>query len=314
MYTYQKYDKLVKVLFKIISSCDQDCAFCSEKLFMRKKRPRLEMNKTTTNFNYFNNLFTIDSVILSGGEPVLHPEYLSILEFFSQQNIPLKIITNLFGFSDSNIIKKHKFYFKKNKDWLLYGSINSLPSRLNNSNILGLRNLLKHNIPVSIIVVVYKKNLNELPGLMRYLRYLSISFKTPLSLELRLLYVEEVDKHVIRQAPKGFKNLVDCFKECLWVLSTSRINITLWNFPICYINKTYANLNRNVEKRKNVEIIKVDKDNQLQHFKRRDFNSFFYKSPECLLCKYYKNCSGINKRYIDEFKFPKLKPIIENCV
>ncbi len=303
------FNKPRRALLKITSLCDQSCDFCSEMPFIKNRRSSMEVEEIIANYRYLLANFNICSVILSGGEPTLHGDYFAILDFFSKQNTPFKIITNLIKFSDSNFSKKHESFFRKNKNWQVVGSINRLPLNESNCSISGLKNILKINIPVSIITVAYKANLVELPKLIQYINKIFVYSKTPFRLELRLIYIEEVHDSVINQAPKDFSDLSQCFEECLQLSDSSGINVTLWNFPVCYLNGRYRNLDCNVERRKEEIMVKIDKDSQLRNFKARDFKKFFFKDVKCKLCKYFKNCSGINKKYINDFNFAKLKTI-----
>lgn len=306
----QNPDRPVKILFKVISDCNRSCDFCFEKTFPEESKSSFDQSEIAANYSYFDKHFTINSAIMSGGEPTLHPEYFKILDFFTKQNMRLKIITNLIKFSDRSFSEMHKDYFKRNRDWEIYGSVHGMPLNETELNIVGLKNMLKSKIPVSIIVVAHKNNLVGLPRLIQYISKVFCSLGMILKLELRLLYIEGVCDTVMNQAPRDFGKLVYCFKECLRLLSNLPCAVTLWNFPVCYLTKTCGNLNSGVEARKNELILKVDKDNQLHDFKTRDFRNFFYKSKECLFCKLFENCSGINKKYIDDFKFPGLNPVI----
>lgn len=304
-----KFNKPRTAIFKITSSCNQKCKFCSELPFLQSGRSYLEHDEIVANYRYLSKNFNIYSVVLSGGEPTLHPDYFSILDFFSKQNVFLKIITNLSKFSDDRFLKNHKDYFKKNKDWKMYGSINTLPLAETDPNILGLKNILINKIPISMIITAYKENLKEISRLITYLSKLFVFFKTPLRLELRLMYIKEVCSQVLDQAPNDFHQLTESFKECLKVSNSLDIPVILWNFPVCYARGVYNNLDENVEKRKKIKIVKIDKDNQLEDYKTRDFRDFFFKNGECEFCEYFDNCSGINRKYINDINFPELKRI-----
>lgn len=302
-------NRSTKIIFKIISDCNNCCDFCSEKMFLNKNKPRLALYEIVENCNYFSKHFSMDSVIVSGGEPTLHPEYFTILDFLSKRNMRLKIITNLVKFSDKSFAKMHREYFTRNRDWEIYGSVHSMPLKETEPNIVGLRNILKNKMPLSLIVVVHKNNFVQLPGLMKYICKAFYASGMILRLELRLLYIEDVCDSVMTQAPSDFNRLVYCFEECLKLLNNNRHIVTLWNFPICYLSGKYGNLDVGVEKRKGELMLKIDKDNQTGNFKSRDFRTFFYKGNGCLDCKLFESCSGINKEYIDNLKFPLLSPI-----
>ena len=304
----------ISVLFKITSRCNKKCVFCSEIPFIENKRACLGYNEVINNFDYLRKRFNINSYILSGGEPTLHSEYFSILDFFSKQNVTLKIITNLSKFNDNDFLKKHNKFFHKGRDWIILGSINNLPLEETDSNIAGLKNILTSKFPISLIILAYKNNLKELPELLKYLEKLYSISRTSLKAELRLVYINDVCNRVMKAAPNDFKALSYCFSECMRIASHINMSLTMWNFPICYLNKIYHNLDPYIEKRKNVQVIKIDKDNQFGNYKLRDFRLFFYKSDECKFCKFFNACSGINIKYINDFNFPRLKLVCHQYV
>jgi len=310
---YQESHTQAKVLFKITSECNQFCEYCSERPFIEVPRLPLTKEEIADNYNYLKERFTISSVILSGGEPTLHHEYFSILDFFLNKNIPLRMITNLLNFSDLGFLKRHKHYFRKAESWRIYGSLSTIPSGKSARNIQGLENIVKNKLPISLIIVVYKNNLRELPQLMKYLSELFVVSKITLNVELRLIYIEDVPYSVIAQAPDNFIKLAECVTMCLRLLSNINSRIAVWNFPLCYINDKYKdnNIDPNVEQRRNIRIIKINKDYQMGDFKVRDFRSFLFRDTDCVRCSYLRYCSGINKRYINDFGFPQLKPIVE---
>ena len=311
----RKHRKHIKILFKITSQCNQSCEYCSEKPFTGYPSFQLTKEEIVDNYNYLKKRFSINSVILSGGEPTLHSEYFSILDFFFNEKIPLKIITNLLRFNDFCFLKAHERYFNYVDNWLFYGSLSGVLSDESKQRILGLENILRINFPVSLIVLVYHKNIRELPELVHYISKLFSLTKNVLNIELRLIYIKDVPYRVITHAPRDFKGVIRCITTCLKLLGNTESHITIWNFPLCYLNDTYnryvKHLDNNVEYRRKIKIIKINKRYQVDNFKVRDFQQFLFKDKKCVKCVRFNYCSGINEEYIVDLGFPDVHPIID---
>ena len=79
--------------FEIIQKCPNNCIFCSSNSnYDRKDIVDFEIFKNTVNF--FCNHGGIKEISLSGGEPLLHPQIIEIIEFCKQNNIFVTLYTS----------------------------------------------------------------------------------------------------------------------------------------------------------------------------------------------------------------------------
>lgn len=100
--------------FEIIQKCPNNCIFCSSNSnYDRKDIIDFETFKNTINFFCDNG--GIKEISLSGGEPLLHPQIIEIIEFCKEKNIYITLYTS--GIMLNNLdIKDMKFdneYIKK---------------------------------------------------------------------------------------------------------------------------------------------------------------------------------------------------------
>ena len=100
--------------FEIIQKCPNNCIFCSSNSnYDRKDMVDFETFKNTVNF--FRDNGGIKEVSLSGGEPLLHPQIIEIIEFCKAKNIYVTLYTS--GIMLNNLdVKDIKFdneYIKK---------------------------------------------------------------------------------------------------------------------------------------------------------------------------------------------------------
>lgn len=306
------------VLFKITSRCNENCAFCIEKKFMKRGKDDLSLKEIKNNFDYLNENFNIDYAIISGGEPTLHHDFFKILDFFCKKGVEFRVITNLIKLGEKKFFKKILPYFssfvlstgRKNK---IIGSINDLPEADNaKRRIVGLKNVLKSGLPLMLIAVIYKKNLERLPELIYYLANLfkRYGYDKPINLELRLIYVEGTLSSLLKKSlPDDFQKIEKFTQEAVYAANNLGITLTLWNFPLCYLKKLPDFQDKSIQERRQRKLLKVNKDFQGKKIKIRDFEEYFRKDRICVKCKYNNFCSGIDGVYLEKYHFPSLKPV-----
>lgn len=79
--------------FEIIQKCPNNCIFCSSNSNYKKENiVDISTFKRTINFFFDNG--GIKEISLSGGEPLLHPDILEIIEFCKQKNIFVTLYTS----------------------------------------------------------------------------------------------------------------------------------------------------------------------------------------------------------------------------
>lgn len=84
--------RLGSLYIEIISTCNEKCIYCyNEKIIGQKEQLPLEV---ITNIILDAKKRGINSIALSGGEPMLHNKFLEILKFCYENNIDVTVITN----------------------------------------------------------------------------------------------------------------------------------------------------------------------------------------------------------------------------
>lgn len=309
----------VSALFKITSNCNDYCTFCIERGNINKGIDNLSFVEIKNNFEYLRNKFNLDYVIITGGEPTLHPDFLKILDYFYNQEIQFRVITNLLMFSNIKFFKKVLPYFLPNNrpslqrdENKIIGSINDLPkNKISQKRIIGLKNLLKNNLNIMLITVIYKDNLESLSELISYLYRLfkKYHYNKPVNLELRLIYVRDTLKSLLKiSLPTNFQKIKESIQRAIRLADSLGITITLWNFPLCYLDNVPKFKDKNIQKRREKKLLKISKMYQLEGIQVRDFLEYFKKSRACLNCKYKEFCSGIEDIYLKKYCFPTFKP------
>lgn len=306
-------------LFKITSRCNDFCKFCIEYEFIKAKRPDLSLTEIKNNYSYLRKKFEPDYVILTGGEPTLHPEFFEILDFFKREGVAIRLITNLLNFNRKNFLKRLKPFFSRFKNKKqeqlsrVIVSINDLPGRHPSAfkRIQGLRNALKCNLPLMITVLIYQDNVRDLPAVASLLTETFKKFAPSriLYVEFRFIYIEGTPKNLLEDSvPKNFYDIISSVEKAIDILESFGAKITLWNFPVCYLDKPERIKNAGIGSKLERRFIKINKDLQLQNVAVRDWGKYLKPYKKCRVCKFNNICSGVDKDYFKKFGFPSIRP------
>ena len=306
-------------LFKITSECNDFCSFCLEYKFIKSGRPPLSFEEFKKNYYYLKEKFRPNYAILTGGEPTLHPQFFEMLNFLKQQGESFRFITNLLKFNEKDFLKRLKPIFSNfingNQENLskIIASINDLPEKnqIAKKRFLGLKKALLMKLPLMVTVVIYRGNLDDLPELSRRLKSLFEKYAPDKSLhvEFRLIYIEGTYPKLLKLSlPTNFENIKKAVETSIQILDTPKIKVTLWNFPLCYLDNPEKAKNEAIAERQARRLIKIHNDGQLEKVEIRDWEIYLKPHRECLNCQLKNFCSGIDKAYIIKYHFPRLKP------
>lgn len=306
------------LLFKIISRCNDSCDFCIEYDNIKNNKNDLSFVEIKKNYEFFKDRFDIDYIVLSGGEPTLHQDFFKIINYFKTQGIAFRIITNILKFYDNDFLLKFKNFFSgfenrgQEKLSSLILSINDLPECGFNAlrRIEGLKKVMSAHLPLMMTVVVYKHNLESLPRIAGMLRkfFIENKFYKNLYIELRLAYIKDIEHDLFKNyAPNNFLQVKKSIEIALSVLNVPGINLILWNFPFCYLNKSSLDKKIDAGQRLKRRFIKITKDFQLGCAKVRNWESFLKDHTKCNFCEFKEKCGGIEQDYIEKFSFPRIE-------
>lgn len=307
-------------LFKIISRCNDFCNFCIERKNIDKGRDDLSSEEIKSNFEYLKNNFRLNDVVISGGEPTIHPNFIEIINYFYDQNIEFRVITNFLEWRNESFLKKMIPVFKRNnggriKRCKIIGSIKELPDTNKDSSfkrIEGLKKILRHRLPLSQTgIVITKDNVNYLEDLVAYLAsiYKKYNPDWSVSIGIRMMYIADMLPSSIKiSLPTDFENIKRNVQKAIDMANSLGVNLDLWNFPLCYIENPPKLMNKMCVTKQKMMVLKVDKDFQMENVRIRDNQEYFKKEKYCSNCRYDVYCSGIHPSYIKKYHFPKLTP------
>lgn len=96
-------DNLIKRLYiNLTNKCNRECPFCCA-FSKPNNNTFLNFNQFQSIISYHNNLKEPYEVELEGGEPLLHPQFINIVEFLAQQ----KLLQTLIIISNGVLVDKY---------------------------------------------------------------------------------------------------------------------------------------------------------------------------------------------------------------
>ncbi len=275
-------------------TCNSNCIMC----------PASESERKQINGIKLENIFTVLEHMpkdlcyftITGGEPTLIGEenFIKVLENV-KKNLPLTkilLLTNGRTLGDRSFFE----YFVKSKpDRLrvaipIHGSTEKRHDYITQANgsfaqtLRGISNLLKAGIELEIRIVVSKLNCDDITAISKLIIefFPNVSVVNFVGLEMRGNCVVNSDK-VLLSYQDAFKSSVEGINQ----LVKNGINVGLYNFPYCMIDKNYWPIAQ-----KSIS----------------SYKSVFYK--ECENCKLMNECCGIFKATMDYYK-PEVYPIFQ---
>jgi len=230
------------ILFNITSRCNESCSFCLKSSFLKKGLSDLDLQEIKGNYFFLKKSNHISHVVLTGGEPTLHSNFLKILDFFESQNVDISLVTNLLRISQSNyFFSKIKPYFSKDKNNRIIASVNHLPSfsQKEKQRALGFIKILQNQLNFGLTILIYKENIDTLGELSLWLRdNIERYYRGIFEIELRFLYFSETPKDILIDSLPKEKQVAPTVSDFLapWSNTDLPVNIMPSRFPLCYIN------------------------------------------------------------------------------
>ena len=185
---YPAYRKLetnvhpLRYLFlEITQVCNLNCRHCGSDCGRNTQLDELDTEDWLRFFAYLGEHFDRRklAVVITGGEPLCHPEWDRILDGLKEQGLAWGMVTNGYDLTEGAVKKltAHNLNsvtvsldgLKKNHDWLR-GKKGSFDRA-----VRGLKHLAAAHIPFfDVVTCVNPRNLDELPEIMRLLKQVGV--------------------------------------------------------------------------------------------------------------------------------------------
>ncbi len=161
--------KKVDLFLNLSTICNYNCIFCNRDV----KKKIIRLHEIVNIDEIAEHACMVD--ITGYGEITCHPDFLEIIKFFYNKDIPIRFVTN-----GSKLTKECSDYLVRSKVSEIVFSLNSLTpetySRLHGPHT-SLANTLEnveylislpHNFPIRLSFVITSYNLHEIPNFIQY--------------------------------------------------------------------------------------------------------------------------------------------------
>ncbi|MFA5352046.1 MAG: radical SAM protein [Candidatus Gracilibacteria bacterium] len=300
--------------------CNDNCAFCFNQKLLNKA-PTLSLREMKAKYQQAKQRWGIHQVILSGGEPTLHPEYWEMLDFFYNQNsITTSLNTNALKFADKKFAAEMERFLRKAKNpkkmfSLSLSSVDNFPAKTAKEKLklLGIKNAIRvaenSATHVVVVIIITKTNYKIIPQLVDFLTRNS---SKELVVSLRSLYLENAitAKQKQQVVPPSLAQIKLYIEKALEIaLKNPRFKIRLFGLPLCYF-WDYKNLPQLIAKRERWHHENRIKIRAGEKLKSKLFKEDVWKMRECENCELKNVCNKIQKEFIEDYAYPRLQPFV----
>lgn len=295
--------------------CNYDCEFCYYQGLLHLKTDYQTIKERIDVIHDYG----ISEIDLSGGESSVHKDWFKILDYCSERFKNVSTLSNGWAFAKEDFMIKSKQHGLKEILFSVHGydedSHDSIVRRKGawKKMLQAIENAHKHDIVVRMNCTVYQRNymgIRRYHEIVKQCKPIEINFLT-LNYWVNNQFAEPIDYELVTTE---IKKCIDRIKD-----DVRYINVRYT--PYCYMQgyeKYVCNQYQHIYDKYdwNVEIYELNLDTSRQYtdqekidmghdtaHQRRDRD--YKKSTECLNCKYYNICDGVEKQ-IDNFVY---KPV-----
>lgn len=163
---------------KVSSVCNFKCSYCLRRYY--KGVPNFSLALLDTVLGYFKGK-DYKNVLVTGGEPILNPDFNRIISRVVNKGFYFGLITNGYSYKEYwPIVKKHR-----SKLLRIVFSLNGANSEIHN-NVCGIESFnkvieaiqfyTKHNIPIGVAVCLTKDNIHQIEDISILAQDFQVSF------------------------------------------------------------------------------------------------------------------------------------------
>jgi len=166
------FPSLRNILIHITLRCNLKCVHC---YIGEKKQIDLPLNIIKKFIPEFYQLQGL-RILVSGGEPLLHPQFKEIIEYISQFPLRIMLLTNgtLITPKIAEFLKNHVYEIQISIDGIESHNEFRADKNAYNKAINAIQMLKNKGISIEVATMIHKKNINELNQLSETLKELNV--------------------------------------------------------------------------------------------------------------------------------------------
>ena len=293
--------------------CNFNCLYCllgHEKKF---RRPVEEIEKDLA----FGRECGLTKVALTGGEPTIHRQLLSVIKRSRDLGYEKTIlVTNASRLSEDRLV-----------DRLIAQGINTFGTSFDVADeeiserlwrrkayqavVQGLKNLLaREGLTTISIAVITKQNYRYMPDTARFLAGLPRGPGNVFATNLDFVMPEENAWHHRESVIPKLQDVVPFVREALTVARQLGLRMTYRGIPPCTIGEAFLD----VDMDRYMTIFQMHKDQDGTRFNRTSLDLYRTKPSSCRTCRYDRTCHGVYRGYAHLFGTEELRPIAKESL
>lgn len=295
--------------YNITYQCNSNCLFCAADYPINHDNRQMSMALFCNEMNK-NSVGIGDQVIINGGEPTVHPDFLDILHKVHERGALIDLFSNGMRFSDEVFTNKVLQYKPINIRIPLFGSKAKIHDYYTgvdgsfNKVMKGLKHItsnLAGRAYLDIKLLLAKMLIDENVYIFNEVQPLLKNRNVRLSLN-PLLISECIIKHST-EFFDSYTNMVKNSKILMDKAMQNNIRFSMTLIPFCtFPNELYIEQlcgRKSVSKMKYYDVSK------------NDYHEVLKGREKCLGCKYIKVCPGFPESYIKYYGDKEISPFFD---
>ena len=296
--------------------CNQKCSFCPCTK-EEKKFKYMDFQEVKDSVFRLKEELGIMEVVLSGGEPTLHPNFFDIISYLDSMNIKITLLSNAEKLDDINFVREISNRINSNNISVIttiHSQTEELHERVNGSKgsfrktIRGLVNVNQAGFHTIVKHCVTKENYTELK---EFFQFVDNTF--PQSVDMQLCSIdycgleEEIKNNYKLEFPRMRPYLEKMFDKYLEKGEPGRL-VYCFNMPLCSADSFYWRFF--TPKSYGYEgYVSPNRDGKSQRAYNVDSNVGLYTNA-CKKCKANQLCAGTYRTAFELFGDSIVKPYV----
>lgn len=302
----------------IAYACNENCKFCP----CSKKDKKIEMTTSYTEIMQSVKKFQddeIERIVISGGEPTLHPDLIKIIHSIQSLGIQVVLLSNSERFANPIFFEKFISGIDISKIEVIttihshakeeHEEANQTPGSFNRT-IKGLKNLCEADVTVIIKHCITKHNYKELSD---FYAFCDANYPEEVAIQLCGIDYCGIPKNYLNDEMLSFLDLKPHLEKMFDLHIShqtvgSKRNLYTINIPLCAADVFYWNY-KHFMRKKPGKIYQAYKDPRNQAISDVD-NNISQCIGVCEQCKASEACSGTYKSAFEAFGGLIIKPYV----
>lgn len=288
--------------FAICYQCNHKCIFCPRDLYESKET--LDLSTIQSNIRKLKKEKEPFSVIISGGEPTLHPDFFEIVCFLLNERIPVSLLSNGELFNNSIFAEKFIQSFA-NKPINVITAIHSIDPNKHDHitqskgswerSLHGLKILSDNGVATTIKFIISKLNYSETK---EFIQYIYEAFQGKASINICGIDCAGNAGNYAEEAAIGFIEMKGALDEALdyyeSILNTDHVfRVYLSELPLCSTDPSFWRHFSLHSRDNQIAYSAPNYNGNNEHLLLSPINDCYPFAKQCKKCKLYQICPGM---------------------